>query len=64
MTHQELLDHYIVAKQSVIGEFSGDMLRDWRALVAEVEEYAARNGLNTDALVHVRSHIADSEACE
>lgn len=64
MTHQDLLDKYVSSELSVIGEFSGNFLADWRELVKEVETYATEQGLSDDCLNETRQQIADAEICE
>jgi hypothetical protein len=61
MTHQDLLDAYVRAELSVIGEFSGNFVQDWRVLIEMVEAYASENGLDTRSLDFTRELIEESE---
>jgi len=62
MTHQDLFDGYVRAELSVIGEFSGNFVADWRDLADKLEPYAAEHGLNTDVLDEVRRDIEEAES--
>jgi len=49
------------AELSVIGEFSGNFVRDWRELVERVEAHAERYGLSTECLDETRQLIEEAE---
>jgi hypothetical protein len=48
MTHQQLLDAYVNAELTVIGNYSGNIEHDARKLRAKMEAYAEGHGLTLD----------------